>query len=729
MKQVVAKAGGVEVVDVPVPHNGDDEILVANAYSVVSTGTESLTIGRTEPRSYLDVLKNPQVAGKALRYLKGSGVRGTFEAVKESRAPQDLLGYSSAGIVLSVGRNITDINPGDRVACAGAGIANHAEIVSVPRNLAAKVPKTVGLEAAAFTTLGAIAMHGIRRAGGQMGETVALVGTGLIGLLGVQIAHAAGMRVIAVDKDPSRVALARSLGADVGMQIESAEQQAEFRRLTDGRGADAVIVFASGSGSEAVRLASRLARDKGKVVVVGMVGLELERGVLYERELDVSMSRSYGPGRYDPLYEEGGTDYPFAYVRWTENRNMMAFLYFLETGRVSVSKLVGEVHPLADSQSAYARLLSPGEKPISILFKYEPERYLGNQTALEAPQIVARVSQPRQGTVGVGLVGAGKFAREFIIPNLQKHGEFALRSVVASSPVNAKRAGEKYGFESCATDFGEVIRNKEVGVVIVATPHNLHASMVLGSLNAGKPVFTEKPLCLTAQELEEIAKAVKETGLPVYVGFNRRYSPFIVKARDLLAKTPGPYVVNYRVNAGHIPLSHWLQDPRIGGGRIIGECGHFFDTFGFLIGSRATSIKVAGVPSGVGPTVTHDNFVTTIEWEDGSVSSLTYTSLGSSLMPKERIEIFAGSKSIVIDDFKTADFFGYPDRPIRLERQDKGHQEEISQLARALTGKESTMIQFGEAYNATRISLLVDSMIRGGGAKAEGQPPSGSQQQ
>jgi predicted dehydrogenase/threonine dehydrogenase-like Zn-dependent dehydrogenase len=722
MKQVVAKSGGVEVVEVPAPTNSEDEVLVANSYSVVSTGTESVTIERTEPRSYLDMVRDPKLMGKAYRRLRGSGVRSTLEAVKESRAPENVLGYSSAGVVLAVGRNITDINPGDRVACAGAGVANHAEVVSVPRNLLAKVPPSVGLDAASFATLGAIAMHGIRRARGQLGETIAVVGTGLIGLIGLQVARAAGMNVIAIDKDPGRVQLAKSMGADLAMAVESPEQFKEFYAATDGRGADAVVVYASGSGSEAVRLASRLTRDRGRVVVVGMVCLDLERGVLYEKELDVSMSRSYGPGRYDPTYEERGVDYPFSYVRWTENRNMQAFLKLLETGRVNVSKLVSEVRPLEEAQQAYRNLLTSVPRPISILFKYAPEMHVaaGPMPALSRLQPLS----PRSagGPVKVGLVGGGKFAKDFIIPNLKRNPAFRLVSLVSASPVNAKQTGERYGFEKCGTDFADILRDKDVDLVVVATPHNLHSRMVVESLKAGKAVFTEKPLCLTEGELEEIAKTVSETRLPVYVGFNRRYSPMILKTRDLLRQTQGPYLINYRVNGGHIPTSSWLQDPKVGGGRIIGECGHFFDLFGFLLGSKVRSIKVSSVPSGAGGTVSHDNFVASMDWEDGSVTSLTYTSLGSSLMPKERIEIFGGSRSIVVDDFKSAEFLGYSSGPIKLDRQDKGHAGEFDQLAKALSGGESAMISFEDAYRATKISIAVDAMVR-----AVGPRPSESQ--
>ncbi len=713
MKQVIAKAGGVTVEEVPLPTNGDNDILVANAYSVVSTGTESVTIERTEPRSYLDVVRNPQLVGKALRYLRGSGVRSTVDVVRESRSPRDLLGYSSAGIVLAVGRNITDVSLGDRVACAGAGIANHAEVVSVPRNLVAKVPPSVGMDAAAFTTLGAIATHGIRRAGCQFGETLAIVGTGLIGLIGVQVAKAAGMRVVAIDKDPHRVELAKSLGADHAMVIETPDQLKAFESLTDGRGADGVVIFAADQGSNAVRLASRLARDKGKVVVVGMVGMEFERGILYERELDVSMSRSYGPGRYDPTYEEMGIDYPFPYVRWTENRNMEAFLHLLEKGQVMMSQLIEEVHAIADAARGYESLLSSEKRPISVLLEYDPERYIKSMT-VSAPKLQLIKPRSTGGRVRVGLVGAGQFAKHFIIPNIARIPEFDLKTLVTSSPLNAKQTASKHGFEKCGTDFGDILRDGEINLVIVATPHNLHARMVVDALRAGKAVFTEKPLCLNEEELQEIAKTVRETKLPVYVGFNRRYSPLITRSKELLKQSQGPFLINYRVNAGHIPLSHWLQDPRVGGGRIIGECGHFIDLFNFLIGSEIRSLKVSSVPSGRGTVVSHDNFVATMEWEDGSVSSLIYTSLGSNLMPKERIEIFAGSKSIVIDDFKSAEFLGHAEKEVTLDRQDKGHHEEFVQLARALTGRESTMISFEDAFKATKLSVMLDTLVRTG---------------
>ncbi|MBA7502443.1 Inositol 2-dehydrogenase/D-chiro-inositol 3-dehydrogenase [subsurface metagenome] len=711
MKQVLVKKGHVIVEDVPVPICGDNEVLVANAYSLISAGTELSTIKRF---SLPNLLMDSALIKKALVYAKERGTKEAMSTAKEFRDALMPLGYSSAGIVIAIGKNISNIDVGDKVACAGAGKANHAEVVAVPRNLVTKIPDGVSFEEATFTTLGAIAMHGIRRAGRQFGETIIILGVGLIGQLAVQIAKAAGYKVIAVDKDPHRVELSKRAGADIGLVVGKDDLEKEVLYRTDGVGADAVVIYAATASSEPVNQSMKLVRKKGRIVVVGDVGLNIDRAPFYEKELDLLISRSYGPGRYDPLYEEKGIDYPIDYVRWTENRNMRAFLELLREKKIDISPLIEAAHifPIEEAEKAYKVLGSGREKPLSILLKYAPSKYYTPKGEVKlqrffpiSPRIVA-------GKINVAVVGAGNFARNVLLPLLSRIPEYNLRAIATATAANAKQVASKYKAEYCTTDYREVLKDDNTDLVMITTRHNLHFPMIIGAAKAGKAIYVEKPMCLTEEELNEIIKVISKTKIPLIVGFNRRYAPLAVKANRLLKRKHGPYLINYRVNAGFVPKTHWVQDPEVGGRRIVGECCHFFDLFNYFVGAEIKSMGVESIPVNDTTVAAQDNIVATLRWTDGSLTTLIYTTLGHPDLPKERIEIFANGGSLTIDDFVELRGYGFKEKSIKLKKQDKGHHNQLVELAKFLKEGKSSIIPFEESVKAMKITFDVEKRIK-----------------
>ena len=712
MKQVALRSGAVTVVDVPPPTCSDNEVLVANAYSAISVATELSAVMGSKHYSLWSALKDPMLIRKASDYIKKRGIKKTLSVAKEFREASKALGYSTAGIVIALGKNITDICVGDRAACAG-GKANHAGIVSVPRNLVAKIPEGVSFEEGAFTTLGAIAMHGVRRADIQFGESIVIFGVGLIGQLAVQIAKAAGCKVIAIDKSSNRVDLAVKLGADIGLIVGKHDLEKGVLRYTSGVGADGVVIYAATRSSELINQAMRMVRKKGKVVVVGSVGMNLERAPFYEREADFLISRSYGPGRYDPLYEEKGIDYPIDYVRWTENRNMQAFLDLLKEKKVDVNPLVSSVFPIEEAEKAYDLLIRGKKKPLGVLLKYDASKHFSKTGKVVLPEMVIEIS-PRavKGKINVAVIGAGGFAKGVLLPLVSKFPDYNLRTIVSATGIKTKQTALKYGAEYCTTDYKEVLEDENVDLVIITTRHNLHYLMIVDAAKAGKAIYVEKPMCLREEELDEIVKAVSEAKVPLVVGFNRRYAPLILKAKELLMRKHRPYLINYRVNAGFIPKTRWVQDPEVGGGRIIGECCHFFDLFNYLIMSDVEHVTVETVPVNNSTVVANDNVAVTMRWKDGSVSVLTYTALGHVGLPKERMEVFADGSSMVMDDFRDMWLYGFEERHIRLKKQDKGHYQELVELARFLKGEKSNIISFQECVKAMKITFGVQKLLR-----------------
>lgn len=707
MKQVLIRGGGVAVEDVPAPTASPRSLLVRVEHSCVSVGTELSSVRMSGLPLYKRALKQPHHAKKVLEIAKNEGFGRTYKRVRGMLAAGVPTGYSAAGVVVSVGEEVEGFRAGDRVACAGAGIANHAELIDVPVNLAVRIPEGLDTGAASTVTLGAIALQGVRRTQPTLGETIAVVGLGILGQLAVQILHASGARVIGTDLDPTRIEKALAHGLAHGISAgEDFPQRAH--ELTDGFGADAVVITAATESDEVVRQAMQACRKKGRVVLVGDVGLHLQRSDMYEKELDFLISTSYGPGRYDAVYELEGQDYPIGYVRWTENRNMEEYLRLLADGRISLEGLGQESYPVDEADAAYDVLKSSESKPLLVLLSY-PER-----EEAETRTTRLRTLEPRPGKLGVALVGAGGFAQGQHLPNLIKlRDRYELRAVMSRTGASAKAVAARAEAGYATTDLDEVLADDSIDLVLISTRHDTHASLTLRSLEAGKNVFVEKPLALTEDELAAIEAfyAGRTDGPLLMTGFNRRFSPAAGRMRELLDGRTSPLVANYRMNAGYIPLDHWVHGPE-GGGRNIGEACHVYDVFDFLTGTKEASVQAQAIGAGNRHWAGNDNFVATIGYADGSVCTLTYTALGHRDHPKERLDVFAGGRVLSLDDYKslTVDGGGSGWRSTTVQ---KGHLEELEALALALREGGPWPIPLEQQLQATRISFEVERQLLG----------------
>ena len=724
MKQLLQSAdtGEPRVEDVPARQVGPGFVLVRNAASLVSAGTERKTVEFSKKSLLQKARARPDLVKKVVAKARADGPRSAWEAAR-SRLRQPLaLGYSAAGRVLEVGDGVEGVRAGDQVACAGAGYASHAEIISVPRNLVTPLPDGVSLEAAAFTTVGAVGLQGIRLADVQLGESVAVVGLGLIGLLTVQMARAAGCRVIGIDVDASRVALARDLGVDVAIESGADREDPISAAMTfsGGRGVDAVLLTAATSSNEPVELAGEICRDRGRVVVVGAVGLRVPRPTYYGKELSFRISRSYGPGRYDPLYEEGGVDYPVGFVRWTENRNMEAFLEMLARGTVQVDPLVTHRIPIDRGEEAYELLTGRAGPSLGILVTY-PQGPVEGSDWLRSIQL--RPIEPRSDgadAMGVGFLGAGNFAVGTLIPALKSAapgGRIELVSICSATGPSAHHAASRFGFGLATTEESAIVEAPNIDLVAIATRHNLHARQVAQALGAGKHVFCEKPLCLNQVELADLVSPALEAadaGRLLLVGYNRRFAPMASRLADFLSRSIGPLMAHYRVNAGHIPAEHWVHDPEVGGGRIVGEACHFIDFLSFLTDSLPVRVHATGPPDR--GFFRGDNITMTLDFQDGSVGTVTYVASGDRGLGKERCEVFCGSTSAVLEDFRTLALYEGGKRTVVRERlrQDKGHRGEWEALLGVLASGGTPPISF-ESLVATSLATFgaLDSLKTG----------------
>lgn len=682
MRQVIqdARSGRVDVREVPtpsVPHGG---LLVRTAASVVSAGTERdmITFARKSPLA--KAMDRPDLVRQVVEKARRDGVAEAYNAVTSRLDNPTPLGYSLAGVVLAAGRDAAGFAPGDRVACAGAGHAVHAEVVAVPKNLCARIPDVPGrdvipFEEAAFATLGAIALQGVRLSAPTLGERIVVVGLGVIGQLACQLLRAHGCAVFALDRDPARVALARALGANDGGVADGSEREA-IDAFTRRRGADAVLIAAATSSDEPVELAGHVSRRKGRVVVVGNVGMRIPRKSYYERELTLVVSNSYGPGRHDPEYEERGVDYPIGYVRWTEQRNMEAFLDSLSEGQLRLAPLISHRLPIERAAEAFDLIGDdPPASSMGIVLTFDSP--VTTVAAMKAEALVVRtVPVAAPDGIGVGVIGAGSFARGVLLPRLGRLPGLRLRAVAASSGSSAESAARRYRFETATTAPGGVLADPAVHAVFILTPHAAHASQVLDALNAGKHVFVEKPLCVDELQLHDIAATYRSliatTRAPVLtVGFNRRFSPLATRLRQEV-QGRGPIVLSYRVNPGPMPTGHWLSDPREGG-RIVGEACHFIDMAAFLTGEQPSRVFATGTPGHPEPTTI------VLEFSAGSVLDLTYTHDGPQRLPKERLEVFQGGSSWLLDDWRSLEAYsGSKKKRLASGAQKKGHAEELA---------------------------------------------------
>ncbi len=712
MRQVFVTASGILVEDVPAPPCLPGGVLVQNHFSVISAGTETSSL-RTSSRGIARSVLGPAakvagLGGKTMAKLKSEGLNATLRAIRHRYPNLEPLGYSCAGAVVQTGEGVRTLNAGDLVACAGSGYANHAELVWVPENLACPVPPAVDAQDAAYVALGSIAMHGIRRSGGTFGERILVVGLGLLGLLGVQIARSAGLRVVGFDPDTARAKLAKSLGAEETYS-DAGKLEKSIGRLTGGNGFDASVVFAASKSAGPVDLAMKSCRKRGRVVIVGDVGLDLKRELMYKNELDVVMATSYGPGRYDPMYEERGHDYPVGYVRWTEKRNMEEFLALVREKKVDVRRLTAMVVDVQRATHAYRALAQGTNRPLGVVLRY-PEGEISYKRVTRVNS--ATGPAPLQGKIGIAVLGAGGFARSTHIPNILAHPECELRAVVTLAGGEARTLAAKLGVEYASTDASEMLALKGIDAVVIATRHHLHAEQVIQCVESGKHVLVEKPLALTEAELRKVATVAGKSGRIVTVGFNRRYAPMI-RALKAATEASSPVMINYRINAGPIPPDHWTQDPAVGGGRIVGEVCHFVDTCSFLAGSRVSDVHAISVPVGKGPVVAPDNVAVLLKFENGSVASLLYTALGDASMPKERLEWFQDSRAAVLDDYRELHWYGGGQDQI-LKSQEKGHREELARFLLAIRGQAGELVTLEEAIEVTRTTFKIRDLMRGG---------------
>ena len=706
----MAEAGKVVVLEVSRPPCKPNEVLVRTAYSVISTGTESWTISATDPISAGDLLEDRSRLGKAIslasEVVRKEGLGGLADYTRAVRKPRVALGYSLSGEVIEVGRLVSDVTIGDFVACAGEGKACHAEFVAVPRNLLVKIPKGTDHKSSAFVALGAIALHAFRRGETQIGETATVIGVGLVGNLLVQIARAAGCRVIAVDLQEERLDLAKESGAEVTLLSSDEKLLDHVQHFTKGQGSDVVFVCASTSSSEPVNVAAQLVKDRGAVVVVGRVGMEFDRKPYYQKELEVRMTRSLGPGRYDQAYEEKGMDYPIGYARWTLNRNMESFIELVAKNEVKLDGLIEASYPVERAAEAYERLKT--SRRVAVLLEYPLA-----PVSKDVPSSIPLFSPSKTERVNVALIGPGNFARETLLPILRTNRHFALRWVVSSNPLNALQTAERYHFERYGTVFEDALGDQAVGVVVISTPNNLHYRMAVEAAKAGKVAFVEKPLCTKEEELREFQQLDPQVQSKIVVGFNRRYSSHILRIKNILATLDGPFLLNYRVNADLVPQSKWSQDPEIGGGRVIHECCHFFDLFGFILDSKSVSATVSAAEVTGSTTVSRDSFSATLKYSNGSVATLVYSSLGNRYAGRERMEIFGQRTVITLDDFRQLTCYsGKKPATYRTSVQDKGHKSEFEELARAARGEKNHLIGAAEIITAMQDTFLIDRLLR-----------------
>ena len=711
MKQLLqdARSGQIEVAEVPPPKLLPGCVLVKAEASLVSAGTERAASEFARKNIFQKAQSRPDLVRQVVEKVKRDGLFAAVQTVR-SRLDQPLaLGYSSAGTVLAVGEGINDLHPGDCVACAGAGFAVHAELACVPRLLVAKIPDaSVSFESAAFTTLGAVALHGIRTAEAKLGDVVAVLGLGLLGQLAAQLLKAAGCRVIGLDIAQDRAELAKNLGADF-----TASSPDIFRELcrhhSNGYGVDSIIITAETAGSELVNLGAEVIRDRGIVTAVGTVGMNIERKLYYAKELDFRLSRSYGPGRYDAAYEQKGKDYPIGYVRWTENRNMEAFLQLLSNSAIHVEPLVTHRFDIQNAQAAYDLVAGKrSERFLGILLQYP------NANIEKFTPVMARGSiRAANNDVRIGIVGAGTFATDTLLPALKKVKGIQLSGVCSATGIHARQVADKFGFHYCTTAEAEVLNDSRCNAVVIATRNHLHATQVLAAMRAGKHVFCEKPLCTREEELEDIIRGFygRDREPLLMAGFNRRFAPMAVRLKQFFSDIHEPLAINYRINAGLLPRDHWVNDPDQGGGRIIGELCHFVDLVAFIGGSQPVQVHAHRLAS-----QDRDTVNVFVHLANGSQANISYLANGDRGFSKERLEVFAGGATGVLEDFRRLDLSRHGRRTIVRSRlcQDKGHRAELQAFVDAVKRGSKAPVDFAEIVATTLATFRIrDSVALG----------------
>jgi predicted dehydrogenase/threonine dehydrogenase-like Zn-dependent dehydrogenase len=680
------KNGKSIVEDVPIPTPRAGQALVKTEASLVSAGTERMVVEFAEKSLVGKARSRPDLVKQVIDKARREGVLNTAQSAFNRLGQPMALGYSSAGTIIALGNNTQGFKVGQRVACAGGGFAVHAEYAVVPRNLLTPIPDNVDFESAAFTTLGAIALHGFRLAEPQIGESVAVIGLGLVGLLAAQIATAAGCNVLGIDLDADRIALASSLGLEAVQREKAIDSSAAF---TASRGFDVILICADTSSNDPVELAGVIARDRARVVATGSVGLDIPRKVYYEKELSFINSRSYGPGRYDSSYEEQGNDYPLGYIRWTEGRNFEAVVDLMAKDKLKVKPLITHRFPIEKATQAYDVITGKKKESfLGVLLTY-PE---GKRK--EERRVVFPLSSFKStSSVKLGVLGAGNFANAILLPAIKKAGDIELVGIASSGGLHAQHSGKKFGFKYAASSEDEIINNPNINTIAILTQHDSHAELVVKALKAGKHVFVEKPLAINSAQLSAISKQLEADSQSLMtVGFNRRFSPLAQTLSSFLFHRNEPLHAHYRVNAGYLPLNHWTHDPEIGGGRIIGEACHFVDLITFLVGAAPISVSAHALPNN--NKYREDNVSMTFTFPDGSIGVVDYLANGDKSLSKERVEVFCGGKVAVLDDFVSLQMIEDGKKKELRGTQDKGWVNEWKAFTKSIREGGTPPIQY-----------------------------------
>lgn len=711
VKQVLIRRGEVVVEQVPAPIVESGTVLVRVHYSCISPGTESAVLQASGHSLWQHLRADPERIRKLAALVRRGGIRRIRLAADDVRRRIHPLGYSVAGIVTDIGPGVEGVRVGDRVAAAGDQYAYHAEIIRVPTNLLAVVPSALGLAEASTVALGAVALQSLRRAEPALGEAFVVIGLGIIGQLVAQLLKASGCRVIGIDLDPHRVQVGLKHGLDAAVDPAVKQAGRQVLQLTGGMGADGAIVTARGRSRHAIAVALAVCRRGGRIVVVGDVDLHLDRSVFYQKELEVRMSTSYGPGRYDPEYEGRGIDYPPAYVRWTAKRNMEEYLALLAARKVTVEPLLAAIYPIEEAARAYADLRTRVPRPLGILLSYSTQVSAGEKRRIENPTVL-RLAGSR---VRLALVGAGAFAQAEHLPNLLRSAPtLSLRAIVSRHGHSAMAAARRFGAAYATTDLRQVWDDPDVDAVLIATRHNLHAQLALEALKAGKHVLVEKPLAITTNELEAIAdfyRSHEGAGAPILLtGFNRRFAPLSQRLRELLADRRGPMMIMYRFHTDPLPSNHWIYGPE-GGGRNLGEACHAYDLFTFLTGARVHRVQAQALCGPERSRVATDNFSAMLDFSDGSIATLIYTSLGSVGDSKELLEVYVDDEAFVLEDFRV--LRARDGNRLRTWRsRSKGHWEELDAFVKAVRDAAEWPIPLWQQVQATEIALQVEAAMR-----------------
>jgi len=712
MKQVFLnlKAKKIELMDIPAPALRPGGVLVKNYFSLISSGTERQIISLGEKNLFEKARARPDQVRQAINKIKADGVLSALNAVKTKLDDALPLGYSSVGEVSQVAPEVKEFKVGDLVACAGQNYASHAEVIFVPKNLCVKINADTDLKAASFITLGAIAMQGIRRANLTQGESVAVLGLGLIGQLTVQILKAYGFSVVGIDNKEKMENFAKDFGLDLNLTIGKDDIQESILKFTDGQGVDAVIITASTKTNQPIELAGQILRSKGRVSAVGDVDLSIPRKIYYEKELDFFISRSYGPGRYDNEYEEKGRDYPIEYVRWTEKRNMEEFLRLCQDKKIHPEKLITNVFGIEKFKEAYDYILNPKKEALAILFEYQHNKEIERTILFESN----KKFEKKDKVINVGLIGAGSFAKSTILPILSRIQEVNLKAVASAEGKDARNIAKKFGSSFITTDYKTILDDKDIDLVIVATRHNLHSKIAAEALNKNKDVHIEKPLALNMAQLKEVIYAAKNSKGRMVVGFNRRFSPAVAESKNFFGKNSGPFFITIRINAGFLAKNHWTKDPEEGGGRIIGEVCHFVDLVQCLAESPISRVFATNLSK-----ASDEDVLISLSLGDGSQASIIYTTQAPNSLPKECIEIIGGGKTARIENFKSWSFYSAKGKKTKklFLSQDKGHKNEFAATIDAIKNAKAFPIPLKEIINSTFATFKILESLKDGTPK------------